>query len=609
MLTRILRLASCYLAFVILFVLQKPLFMAFHIHLFSDVEWADWLRIMWYGLPLDLSLAGYLTALLSLMLIASVWTQSRVLIYFLKTYSVLVAVLMASIFVVDVGLYEAWQFRLDATPVFYFMSSPADAIASITARQWVMGSMFFCIYVAILYKCLSLIMCRPLPQLRMKQKITSSVVLLLLTGALFIPIRGGFSVSTMNLSRVYFSAVPKLNHAAINPIFSFMYSITHQQNFDEQFRFFPSDEADKHFEGLTQSTILQPDSTLQVLTTNRPNVVFIILESFSTHLMSSFGNVSYTPELDSLTTEGILFTKMYANSFRTDRGLVSIISGYPAPPTTSVMKYADKTEKLPAISASLKEVGYVPTYYYGGDANFTNMQSYLISAGFEKIVSEDDFPRSQRESKWGAYDHALFQRVMSDLRSQTGNQSTATFIQTSSSHEPFEVPFHRHENERLNAFAYTDSCVGAFVRELKTLPTWKNTLVILVPDHWGAYPRPLENGEARHTIPMLWIGGAVKQPMRVDVYSSQIDIAATLLAQMGLPHRNFTFSKNLFHPNVRKFAFFTEGSLFGMITEQGKAIYNLEGNTVQVQEGPQGHQLLMQGKAYLQKLYDHLEGL
>ena len=94
----------------------------------------------------------------------------------------------------------------------------------------------------------------------------------------------------------------------------------------------------------------------------------------------------------------------------------------------------------------------------------------------------------------------------------------------------------------------------------------ENTLFVLVPDHQGAYPYPIENPLDGQTIPLILIGGAIKQPLVVDTYASQIDIAATLLAQLGLPHDEFTFSKNIMNPASPHFAYFTRPNYFGMIT-------------------------------------------
>ena len=107
----------------------------------------------------------------------------------------------------------------------------------------------------------------------------------------------------------------------------------------------------------------------------------------------------------------------------------------------SIMKFVEKTERLPSISRQLKTTGYEPSYYYGGDINFTNMKAYLVNSGFNNIICDKDFHISQRMSKWGAPDHVVFERALTDVTKNSPAKPRFTVIQTSSSHEPFEVPY------------------------------------------------------------------------------------------------------------------------------------------------------------------------
>ena len=415
---RIIQFLTTYFLFVLLFVLQKPIFMAYYHDLYSNVSFADYFKVMWHGLPLDFSLAGYLTVIPGLVLIASAWTASPVLRCIRQVYFGVVAFIMACIFIIDLGLYDFWGFRLDATPIFYFFSSPKDALASVSFWFILSGILAILIYAALLYGIFYRVLVRERKPLKIPYlRLNVSLTLLLLTAALFVPIRGGFTVSTMNLSKVYFSQDQRMNHAAINPAFSFMYSATHQTNFDKQYRFMDSKVADELFAEMTDKPVAATDSIPQLLNTRRPNIIFIILESFSTHLMETFGgHPNVAVNMDKFAKEGVLFSNFYANSFRTDRGLASIISAYPGQPSTSIMKYPEKTDKLPSIPRSLRNAGYDLAYYYGGDADFTNMRSYLVSSGIEKIVCDKDFPLSERTSKWGAHDHVLFQRLIKDIK-------------------------------------------------------------------------------------------------------------------------------------------------------------------------------------------------
>lgn len=626
---RLIGFLKTYFLFVCIFALQKPFFMLFYRTLYEGVSWTEWFGTVWHGLPLDLSLAGYLTAIPGLLFICSAWAVPDLLRRIWCGYFMFVSVLLSIIFTVDLGLYEYWGFRLDATPLFYFFSSPKDAVASVSVWTVIGGIVAMAVYAAVLYGVFYLVLLQKGAFRRMKipyRRLRVSGVLLLLTGLLFIPIRGGFTVSTMNTGKVYFSTNQRLNHAAINPAFSLMESLSKQKDFGKQYRFMEADAADRIFSGLVDPAVLVensktagflqqvPDSLHSLFTTQRPDVLFVIMESFSSRLMTALGGEpDVAVQLDSLAREGVLFTNFYANSFRTDRGLVAILSGYPAQPTTSIMKYPRKTQSIPAIAGSLKRAGYKTKYYYGGDADFTNMRSYLMSSGFEDIVADQDFPVSERLSKWGVHDHLVFRRLLDDLRAEAADSSSVggaprfRVLQTSSSHEPFEVPYSRLKNERLNAFAYTDSCIGDFVKQFRELPQWKNTVVVLVPDHLGAYPEHIGNLEIdRYQIPLLIVGGAVRRPERIGVYGSQQDIAATLLAQLALPHGEFTFSKDMLNPASPHFAFFTVPDAFGFVTPDNRLIFNNEADAVAVDEGTEKGKNLLAGQAYLQKLYDDI---
>lgn len=602
---KVIQFLKTYLLFVVIFLVQKPVFMLYYHHLYKGASVADYLQVMWSGLKLDASIAGYLTALPGLILIASLWINPVVIKYVQKFYYGVISVLLSIILVSDLVLYQYWGFRLDSTPLFY-LKSPASAFAS--AEWWMIVSGFLAIVIVAFL--LFFIFNRVLIRSKKKEKLPYNVLptalcLLIMTGLLFIPIRGGFTVSTMNVGKVYFSSDMALNHAAINPAFSLIESLTREQDFSKQYRFMEPEVAKTEFAKLQDKPVT--DSIPSLFTVERPNVIIVVLESFMSKDMGTLGGFpGVASRMDSLANEGILFTNFYANSFRTDRGLVSIFSAYPGQPTTSIMKYPRKTQTLPSIPKSLKEAGYNLQYYYGGDADFTNMRSYLMACGIDNIISDKDFPVSERLSKWGALDHVVFKRLATDLK---GEQKEPFFkaLQTSSSHEPFDVPYHKHKDLYLNSVAYTDSCLGAFIDEFKQTEYWKNSVVIMVPDHAAAYPAGIDNHSIeRYQIPLLIAGGALRQPMKVDAYASQIDIAATLLSQLNLPHEEFMFSKNIVNPASPHFGYFTNGNLFGMVSADNQLVYDCDADKVVYDEGTNKGENLKKGQAFLQTLYDDL---
>ena len=622
-----------YATFVVLFVLQKPLFLFLEKgsatqpvdNIFTELP-----AVIWHGLPLDLSMAGYLSVIPGFLSIAVVWLKRELVKPIMNIYFIIASLFITCSFLLNASLYPYWKYPLDSTPLFYFFTSPADAIASVSIWQVILSIVILIVLTIGVWFTLRMRGEKRQQYSRYsygyggfgsgkrnrfddfdRHRGRTSIILLLLTGLLFLPIRGGITVSTMNTGQAYYSQNAYLNHSAVNPLFSLLESITHQEDFASQYRFMKDKEADKIFATMTSTSDENTYPLLNEATFKKgtPDILIVIMESFASDIMPSMGSYKDVAVcLDSIAQQSILFTRFYANSFRTDRGMVSILSGYPAQPTTSIMRYPRKTSQLPSIARNLaKYKNYKTTYYYGGDADFCNMRSYLVSQGYQHIISDANFPIEDKLSKWGVPDHILAARMMEDIKAQQNEKRPMLrILQTSSSHEPFEVPYHRLKDKRLNAFAYTDSVMGAIVREYRKLPRWKNTLIVFVPDHVGGYKEQLnDHDRSRYQIPLILAGGAISRPMKVGIIGSQHDIAATLLGQLGVEHREFTFSKNMMSDATPKFAFFAVNDAFGIVSEENSLIYDNRAKRIVYDKGEKGFNL-KRGQAYLQKLYDDL---
>ncbi len=602
--SRFFTLLKSYLFFILLFVVQKPLFMLYHWDQASKASLGDWFAVIWHGLPMDLSTAGYFVVIPALLLIASIWVDRKYIAPAINVYSIVVLVVITLIFLVDIVLYTYWGFRIDTTPLFY-LKSPKDALASASTWMLILGILSFALCFAGVYWLFRRFVLRfylQMPRVPAR-RVPYTVYMTLITALLFIPIRGGISVSTMNVGTAYFSNVLFLNHSAVNPVFNLIASFGAENNFEKQYRFMDDKEAHRLFAELREKPVAA-DSVPSLLNQQRPNVIFFILESFMSKDIEALGGLPVAQNLSKLCGEGVVFTHIYANSFRTDRGIIANLSGYPAQPTTSIMKYPAKSQSLPSIQKSLKKAGYACSYYYGGDADFTNMRSYLMSSGIDKIISDKDFSLKERISKWGAPDHILIRRLLTDLQ-HPPRQPFLTIVQTLSSHEPFEVPMHRFKDPYLNSVAYTDSCLGVFIEAMKRSPLWKNTLLVFVPDHAMRYPATIENTNPnRYKIPIIWAGGAVRKPTKIERYGSQIDQAATLLYQLGIDHSAFTFSKNLLNRNNPQFGFFDFVDGFGFASPQREVVYDHAQKKVVY--GDPASVEFTKGKAFLQCLYDDL---
>lgn len=166
---------------------------------------------------------------------------------------------------------------------------------------------------------------------------------------------------------------------------------------------------------------------------------------------------------------------------------------------------------------------------------------------------------------------------------------------------------HRIDEPFLNSVAYTDSCLGAFVDTLRNSPRWDNLLLIFVADHTMRYPAGIQEYEVkRHHIPMLWCGGAVKEPRVIENYASQIDLAATLLGQMEIDYSDFAFSKNMADTTQHPFAYYTYNDGLGYVDAENRVVYDCSADSWLLKEGPQADACGKSAQAFLQKLYDDL---
>ena len=589
----------------LIFILQKPLFMLYNGSIEKGFGFADYMQVMIHGASLDAATAGYLTAFPFLLVLISIWFRKFPLKKILYGYYILAAALISIIFVVDMALYTFWGFKLDAS-VFLYIDSPKEALASVSVGFILLRVLAILLLIAL--NSWVLLKITPSVLTATRKRIAGTAGMLLLGGVLFIIIRGGVTESTSNIGQVYFSNEPFLNHSAVNPDFSLLSSMGKSQDFASEFNFFDEEKRAALFDGLYPTT--DGDSIIQVLNTKRPNILIILMEGFGGAFVEPLGGLpDVTPHFNRLSKEGVFFTNCYANSFRTDRGPVCTFSGYLGLPTASVMKIPAKSRTLPAIAEGLSKAGYKTDFLYGGDINFTNMKSYLLSTGYQRLTANTDFSLAEQTSNaWGVNDDITFEYLYNQLRNRKEEGPWHTAFLTLSSHEPFEVPYHRLEDKIPNAFAYTDECLGKFIDRLKQTPAWKDLLVICLPDHGFYYPREGSNAMPRfYHIPLLWLGGAVKQPMQVDKIMNQTDLAATLLGQLGLEHTAFTFSRNVLGSDYKyPFAFYSFNNGFSFRDSTGVTVFDNNSGSILFDEPEADESRLDKGKAILQTVYDDL---
>jgi phosphoglycerol transferase MdoB-like AlkP superfamily enzyme len=421
---------------------------------------------------------------------------------------------------------------------------------------------------------------------------------------LIIPIRGGLQTAPINTGSVYFHQEAYVNHVAVNPVWNLIYTITEGEKLSQSVSYMSDTEVREIIRGMH----IHAQNPLPVLNNGSPNIIIIILESFSFPLISELsGDKDAAPNFNELIQEGIYFDRMYASGTMTDRALGSILGGYPGIPGTCVIYYEQKTEKIPNLNKKIKSEGYSSAFLYGGDIDFAHIRSYLLTSGFEKIISEYNFDSSLPRSNWGVPDHLTFQRLLEET--DTASSPFMHILLTLSSHTPFDVPMETvfagsdYQMKYLNSIYYTDKALGDFIRAAKTRDWWDETLLILLADHSCRVGNLKEHEEIRYRIPMLWLGGALAvRDTVINTYGSQTDLPYTLLGQLNFPREDFIFSNDLLSENPNSFAYYTFHDGIGFISDSSYVVYSFTTDNYIIKEDMNSGRNLKKGLAYLQYL-------
>ena len=582
----------------LVFIIAKVVFMlACHEgHIFTM---ADLWQVILHGLTLDISTALYILAVPFLLTMMSVWYKPRWMGITVKVFFGIVAFALALAFIADTSLYPFWGFKLDASCLQY-LETPTEAAASVSTGYLIARLIVLAAIAAIIYKGFP-----DMPDISdipdkaglqggqsLFHRIRETILYLLLIPVIIIGIRGGFDESTTNVGQVYFSQDQFLNHSAVNPVFNFLSSFEKTASNIVDYDYYTQAECDQLMKGLYPTTSVDSDT---LLTTTRPNIVIILMESAGEVFAQAM------PRLQQLKKEGIDFADCYANSWRTDRGTVCTYSGYPSFPTSSVMKMPKKSAMMPSIASSLRQEGYQTHYLYGGDINFTNMRGYLIATGWEQLTWKADYTLTeQNTAEWGVRDGITFETLYQMITRKHASPFLFGFS-TLSTHQPWDVPIHQYDDEILNAFYYLDQCIGDFVERLRKSPEWNNLLLIFLPDHSMDFGDCVETVQLRNKIPMVWAGGAVKEPRRIEATCNQTDLVATLLAQMRLPYDKFPWSRDVLSKGYQyPFAVHNYNNGFSLVDSTGYMVYDLDSRKVIANKSSDSPRLVRMGKAILQ---------
>ncbi|SEN00100.1 Phosphoglycerol transferase MdoB [bacterium A37T11] len=607
-----------YTFWVILSMVDRFIHIIYFYQKMKGINLADFCQLLLRGGRMDASMAGYITCFPFLLFTIAYIFPGLHLRNVLKAYTWLVLFFFALVSVIDINIYREWGEKMSYKVIRLFLDSPREAIISSSSSPLLLSAaigLFIYSVGFLLYTRLS----EQLLHVRGRmQWFTYIPAFFLGAFLLFYVIRSGLKTSPLNPSMAYFSSRPVYNHLAVNTQWYLLDDVLRSsKGRQDNFYHVMDDTVARALLAPLFKKQYQP--AYSFLTTDRPNVVFIIMESFTADLIERLGGEKgISPHFETLIDQGLFFNHIYAASDRSDKGIIAILSAFPAQGKKSIILNVNKHEHLPGLGQELKQQHYSTSFYYGGVSEFYNFKSYMLAHGYDRVTDQFSFARAEAQSNWGVYDGLVFRRQLQDLRHE--KQPFFSTLFTISNHEPFQLPGHHQYGNKTNSDAfkstayYTDSVLYDYLEQAKKESWYQNTLFVMVADH--GHRLPLEKWESyhpnRYRIPLLLFGAAIKPAYRgtvVEKIGNQTDLVATLLDQMHLSSARYPWSRDLLDTTVAPFAFFDWQNGFGVVTPQQQLTYDQEGKMMAYKKNEglpeaEDQTLLTKAKAYMQLIYN-----
>lgn len=541
------------------------------------------------GWRFDTAVSCYLLALPALMMIVGELGRIRAKAYYLVAHHLLLIGYIVSFFActADIPFFNYFFTRLNATATNEIDSFGIIAHMIVTEPMYLVGIGAF-IAVATGYWFLMRYIFRRtiVAGLDRFQPYGWCIPLaLLLIFATFVGMRGRLSKkSPLRVGTAYFCSDPFLNQIGLNPVFTFVKSAAELgKRANQPLSLADPEESQRLLEQEQHTPADQRliPSGLDLPLPEGTNVVLIIMESMTMEktALATSKTPSFTPCLDSLMAQSLVFTRAYSSGIHTYNGIYSTLYSRPCIPSRHTMKQA-VIPKVYGLPQALHDAGYRTAYFMTHDEDFDNMRGFLFGNGFDSVIGQHSYSPDEVIGTWGVPDHVMFDYALRHCNHAAAQGPFFTAIMTCSDHAPYAIPqctsFQpRSRDMSKQVVEYADWSLGRFMRMARLQPWYANTLFVLIADHggvWGTnrYDMPL----SYHHVPMIFYYPARLRPQQLDRIAMQADLGPTLLGMLPVEWDNSTFGLNLL-TQPRRYAYFCNDDKIGVIDPDYFYIYRI----------------------------------
>lgn len=584
----------------------------------DEIPFGEIMKGFWSALPLDIATASFMLALPAIYMFVSYAIDKETLFAPLRWYFYLMVAVYNLAAFGDIGIYGEWRTKLSYRALLY-LQNPSEVINTAETEHTLLLIVLWSVFTVLFCWLYTKLVEPDFTESEEKEDYKPNVYVLsgsfvLVLGMLFLGMRGGLNEIPITSSKVYYSSHKFANEMCVNPAYYLVENILNSKKVETRahFNYMDMESAKRRTESLHAFAC---DSTVNILKIERPNIVVILLESWSADLIESLGGEpGITPNFRELEKDGLLFTNIYASANRSQHAMSSLFGGLPGMPVTTITNHPDKYYAVPSLVKKMDSIGYHTSFYFGGELNYGNILSYLRYNEFDEIVEGKDINEGFFKGKLGYHDTDVMPWYVEQLSRY--EQPFFSTLFTQSSHSPYDYPkifeeieWPAIEKQYVNSGYYTDIAIGMFMEKAKQQEWYDSTLFVFVADHSHAtYKNHRMESFDHHKIPMLIYGEPLQDSLRgmtFDKICGNTDLPATILAQLGMKHDEFIWSKDVFGKCYKPFAFFELNNGLGWKTPEGEFVYSNTGvyikNTL-----PEAvrDSVVKDGKAYMQYHFD-----
>jgi phosphoglycerol transferase MdoB-like AlkP superfamily enzyme len=538
------------LILIIVFQITRLLFLLFNLSVFESSNFSDLLLAFLWGTRFDLWVIFWFNAIFILLnVIPGNYKDRRGFQSFLKYYFIIVNSILLLPNLIDIEYFKFTNKRSTAD-IFSFISTGDDT--------WVMLPQFlkdfwfiiliWIVLILLMWKLYNLIIIKTVVNELLKLKhIVIQLVIFVFIGCFMFMVLRGTNLRPVNL----LSAARFVTNREIPLVLNTPFSIIRTWSKDNLV-------AKKYFDENVSSKYFSPFYEIKSeneISNQGKNVVIIILESFSKEYIGYFNNdcKGFTPFLDSLLGESMVFENSYANGKKSIESLPAILAGIPSLSETPYVLSKYSTNKIDGLPGILKKHGYSTSFYHGGTNGTMGFDVFSLMAGCDNYFGKNEYPDSKDyDGHWGIWDEPYFQYFSKQLEHK--KEPFFSVVYSLSSHHPYKVPekyktkLPTGKYEIFQSIAYTDLALRKFFDEAKKSKWFANTVFLITADHtFWALDEFYNNRIGMYSVPIVMYSPSDSLLKgRNENIMQHSDVTPTILDYLSFNDTVICFGKSAF---------------------------------------------------------------